>query len=405
MNAFIHFRKVWVPAHRDSELAKGPKSLSKLAGEAWHNLPKEERDRYHDMAKAAKKEHEVNYPDYKYEPKRKSTKSATSTSGSQRSSSAERDPDWVPSVLRRDASLSSRSSSSWVSTDESDAESLNTPYYSRGSSVDLSYTPDEDVGQVPPPTFPFIAPVPGMIVPPKDDRTPTQADFVYPLHNTNLLPAQQMVPNFPNGNFGAASNAQELAFSQYPSSSPLLSESSQPDYSYYHALPLQQVAHALPNDPRLIPHSVPSSSSQGSETLAYYDPAQTSSDTTSNLVQWEQFNLNDPIYASALDNAASTSQFVNAPAAPFSDYLNLTNDGLNLGPPLTPLTRLFFEQGMRNGSTPAETLEDLQDSFMPSVESTSPSSSTGTPSPPPPSYWPETIQDAYEVSGWSVPSQ
>lgn len=398
MNSFIHFRREWVAAHRDTELAKGPKSLSKLAGEAWHSLSKAERDRYQGLAKETKKEHEEAYPDYKYEPKRKTSRAGGSVSGSQRSSSAERDPDWVPSILRRDASSSSRSSEiSCLSTDESDAESLNTPYYSRGSSVDLSYTPDEEA---PPRPFPLFASAPGMMPPPKDDRTPTQADFVYSIHNTSLPLDQQMVPTYPI-EFGAASNAQDLALPQY--SSPTLSQSSQPTYPYYHALPLQQVAQTLPSDSHLMLHSALATPLRGSESMAYYDQAQTSPDTTSNPTQWEQTNFHDSFYASALDN--TTSQFITAPAAPYTDYCNMTNDRLSLGLPITPLTRMFFEQEMKNGSTPVETMEELQDAFIASIESNSPSSSS-SPSPPPHSYWPEIVQEVYNApSVWSVPSQ
>jgi hypothetical protein len=137
MNSFIHFRTQWVADHRDSELAKGPKSLSKLAGEAWHSLSKEERDRYQNLATVAKKNHEKRYPHYKYEPKKKTSASVGSASESQRSSSAERDPDWVPSILRHHTSSISTTSSelSYPSTDDSDGEYLNGPSYSRGSSV------------------------------------------------------------------------------------------------------------------------------------------------------------------------------------------------------------------------------------------------------------------------------
>jgi hypothetical protein len=225
---------------------------------------------------------------------------------------------------------------------------------------------------------------------------------------------------FPNNDFGAASNAQDLALSQ---------SSSQSAYPYYHNLPLQQVAQTLTLPLSTVPHpmmlsEVPTSS-QGSETLAYYDASryapQMSPDTSSNPAQWEQLPIsNESIYAPTpiFDNTSSqftSTESAGASTAPYSDYHNLSNDSLNLGLPITPLTRLFFEQEKRNGSTPAQTLEELQNSFLSSLDpaSSSPSpTNSASPSPPPselnhpPYYWAEVVQGAYEnVAGWNVASQ
>jgi hypothetical protein len=121
-------------------------------------------------------------------------------------------------------------------------------------------------------------------------------------------------------------------------------------------------------------------SSQGSESMPYYDdscyPTQISSASTStdtNPAQWEQ---DDSLYASALDNTASQL----TAAAPFSDFLGFTN-----GLPITPLSQMFFEQERRSASPE----ESQQGSFVASIE--------------PPPYWAETRQEAFDTSsGWSM---
>jgi len=240
------------------------------------------------------------------------------------------------------------------------------------------------------PSFPRM----DTIMPPKDDRTPTQANFAYQIHQ-QMLPDQQL-PHIPLSSsptsypqYGAASNAHDLAtIPQYDPSS--ISQTPQPSYQVYHALPLQLVAHTLPSDPVLV-SSLPSS--QGSESHYYgelqYHPSQvastssmnTSNDTV-NPVQWDQNNNDDSLYASALDN--TTSQF--ATAAPFNDFLGLSSDF-----PITPLSRMIFEHDKRANGSSSEDYEDLQDSFIASLEA--------------PSYWAESVQEAFDSgSGWNVPN-
>ncbi|KAG7453129.1 uncharacterized protein BT62DRAFT_47983 [Guyanagaster necrorhizus] len=78
-NAFILFRCDFVQEHtkdgcRPRRVAGVPgKTVSKRAGEAWHLLSKEQRDHYHDLAEQEKLEHAQRYPNYRFQPLRRSS--------------------------------------------------------------------------------------------------------------------------------------------------------------------------------------------------------------------------------------------------------------------------------------------------------------------------------------------
>lgn len=74
-NAFIIFRCEY--ARRHSKLGRGvkrgtgpasEKSLSKRAGEAWHQLPREEKKRFKTLADQERSEHARLHPDYRFRP-------------------------------------------------------------------------------------------------------------------------------------------------------------------------------------------------------------------------------------------------------------------------------------------------------------------------------------------------
>ena len=74
-NAFIIFRCDFTQkylASGDSERASGPggKSLSKRAGEAWQNEKPETKRYYKKLADEERARHRINYPGYRFRPKR-----------------------------------------------------------------------------------------------------------------------------------------------------------------------------------------------------------------------------------------------------------------------------------------------------------------------------------------------
>lgn len=79
-NSFFFFRADFIKKKK-TEIGKSKgvtqKHLSKLAGEAWRQLPLEEREVYDQMAAAARIEHARAHPDYKFRPKRKSRSSSS----------------------------------------------------------------------------------------------------------------------------------------------------------------------------------------------------------------------------------------------------------------------------------------------------------------------------------------
>ncbi|KAK0475807.1 high mobility group box domain-containing protein, partial [Armillaria novae-zelandiae] len=68
-NAYFIFRSEYVAIHKKS-LSKTQQTASKLAGAAWHELPKESQDYYRELAKQRKEEHARAHPGYKYQPRR-----------------------------------------------------------------------------------------------------------------------------------------------------------------------------------------------------------------------------------------------------------------------------------------------------------------------------------------------
>ena len=81
-NAFILFRRKCCEdrqAEEDAAKAEGAKKprqadLSKTISQMWKGLPAEERQKWEQMAKEKKKEHEQMYPDYVYRPQRSKDK-------------------------------------------------------------------------------------------------------------------------------------------------------------------------------------------------------------------------------------------------------------------------------------------------------------------------------------------
>ncbi|KAK0475784.1 high mobility group box domain-containing protein, partial [Armillaria novae-zelandiae] len=68
-NAYIIFRSEFVALHK-ATLSKAQQTASKMAGAAWHQLPKERQDHYRELADKRKREHALRYPGYKFNPRR-----------------------------------------------------------------------------------------------------------------------------------------------------------------------------------------------------------------------------------------------------------------------------------------------------------------------------------------------
>ncbi|KAI0737983.1 high mobility group box domain-containing protein, partial [Daedaleopsis nitida] len=72
-NAFILFRRDFVEQHKGENILSPDKStLSKRAGEAWGALPKADKTRYFDAAKAEADEHLRRNPGYQFRPNKQS---------------------------------------------------------------------------------------------------------------------------------------------------------------------------------------------------------------------------------------------------------------------------------------------------------------------------------------------
>ena len=78
MNAFMCFAQI----QRSRIAAENPGMLnmviSQRIGNMWKELPDNDKQEFRDMASKAKEEHEKNYPDYKYRPKKKKDAGAAS---------------------------------------------------------------------------------------------------------------------------------------------------------------------------------------------------------------------------------------------------------------------------------------------------------------------------------------
>lgn len=79
-NAFIIFRCEYARKHaRQGKRVRHPpgtnteKTVSKLAAEAWHDLPAEKKDYYKDLAEQEKEQHAKIHPDYRFRPVKKGT--------------------------------------------------------------------------------------------------------------------------------------------------------------------------------------------------------------------------------------------------------------------------------------------------------------------------------------------
>ncbi|KZS91607.1 hypothetical protein SISNIDRAFT_456526 [Sistotremastrum niveocremeum HHB9708] len=68
-NAFMQFRRRWVPANKDR--FPSSISLSKVAGDAWRSQSKEQVRYYEWLADCEKQIHKLIYPDYHFQPVRK----------------------------------------------------------------------------------------------------------------------------------------------------------------------------------------------------------------------------------------------------------------------------------------------------------------------------------------------
>jgi len=68
-NAFILFRSSFIKSqHVSTEVETNHSTLSKIIGLTWQNLPEDERQVWHDKAKAALEEHKHNFPKYAFKP-------------------------------------------------------------------------------------------------------------------------------------------------------------------------------------------------------------------------------------------------------------------------------------------------------------------------------------------------
>ena len=68
-NAFILFRSSFIKSqHVSTEVETNHSTLSKIIGLTWQNLPEDERQVWHDKAKAALEEHKYNFPKYSFKP-------------------------------------------------------------------------------------------------------------------------------------------------------------------------------------------------------------------------------------------------------------------------------------------------------------------------------------------------
>ncbi|TCD67987.1 hypothetical protein EIP91_011656 [Steccherinum ochraceum] len=78
-NSFMIFRREFSIKHAAQNEGQEPvpeKHLSKRAGEAWAQLPDEQRAHYKELAEIARKEHARLYPDYRYKPQRRKSSSS-----------------------------------------------------------------------------------------------------------------------------------------------------------------------------------------------------------------------------------------------------------------------------------------------------------------------------------------
>ena len=68
-NAFILFRSHFIKSqHVSSEVETNHSTLSKIIGLTWKNLPNEERQIWHERAKAALEAHKRKFPSYAFKP-------------------------------------------------------------------------------------------------------------------------------------------------------------------------------------------------------------------------------------------------------------------------------------------------------------------------------------------------
>ncbi|KAG6879892.1 hypothetical protein C0992_009883 [Termitomyces sp. T32_za158] len=79
-NAFIIFRCEYARKHaKQGKRVRHPpgtnteKTVSKLAAEAWHDLPAEKKDHYKELAEQEKEQHARVHPDYRFRPVKKGT--------------------------------------------------------------------------------------------------------------------------------------------------------------------------------------------------------------------------------------------------------------------------------------------------------------------------------------------
>ncbi|KAI0714196.1 hypothetical protein C8T65DRAFT_694932 [Cerioporus squamosus] len=72
-NEFIIFRKAWLEANKaaNSEQATPQRVLSAVIGKAWRASPEHVKDVYRDLAKLAKEDHKLKYPNYVFRPRQK----------------------------------------------------------------------------------------------------------------------------------------------------------------------------------------------------------------------------------------------------------------------------------------------------------------------------------------------
>ncbi|KAJ7625509.1 hypothetical protein FB45DRAFT_921608 [Roridomyces roridus] len=89
-NPFIIFRTHFARKYHNPQRnrPRRPSTLGRTvsgkAADAWRELPAPEKEKYRQLAEAAKRQHAIDYPDYQYRPQRRTNQAAPAASSSSR---------------------------------------------------------------------------------------------------------------------------------------------------------------------------------------------------------------------------------------------------------------------------------------------------------------------------------